>query len=71
MGNLCGGWQLARAAVAAQARLGKGGGDTGFLNAKIATARFFADYQLALVPALGDTIVQGAAGVLALAEEQF
>jgi hypothetical protein len=71
MGNLCGGWQLARAALAAQAELAKGAGDTGFLEAKISTARFFADYQLALVPALRDTIVQGAAGVLALAEEQF
>ena len=71
MGNLCGGWQMARAALAAQAALAKGGGDREFLAAKVATARFFADHQLALVPALRDTIVQGAAGVLALAEEQF
>jgi alkylation response protein AidB-like acyl-CoA dehydrogenase len=71
MGSLCGGWQMARAALAAQAELAKGATDTGFLKAKIATARFFADHQLALVPGLRDSIVQGAAGVLALAEEQF
>jgi alkylation response protein AidB-like acyl-CoA dehydrogenase len=71
MGNLCGGWQLARAALAAQARLGRGGGDESFLKAKISTARFFADHQLALVPAQRDSVVEGAAGVLALAEDQF
>jgi alkylation response protein AidB-like acyl-CoA dehydrogenase len=71
MGSLCGGWQMARAALAARAELAKGATDTGFLKGKIATARFFADHQLALVPGLRDSIVQGAAGVLALAEEQF
>jgi alkylation response protein AidB-like acyl-CoA dehydrogenase len=71
MGNLCGGWQMARGALAARAGLAAGGGDAAFLAAKIATARFFADHQLALVPGLRDAIVQGAAGVLALAEEQF
>ena len=71
MGNLCGGWQMARAALAAQARLAKGDAGADFLKAKIATARFFADHQLSLVPAQRDAIVQGASGVLALAEEQF
>ncbi len=70
-GIVCGGWQMARAALAAQAKLGKGAGDAGFLKAKVATARFFADHILSQAPGLRDAVVQGAPGVLALAEEQF
>jgi butyryl-CoA dehydrogenase len=62
---------MARAALAAQAELAKGAGDAGFLKAKIATARFFADHHLSQAPALRDVVVEGAPGVLALAEEQF
>ena len=71
MGIVGGGWQLARAALAAQAKLAKGEGDAGFHSAKIATARFFGDHFLSQTPGLRDAIVQGAPGVLALAEEQF
>ena len=71
MGIVCGGWQMARAAVAAHAQLGRGVGDEAFLNAKIATARFFADHFLSQSRGLRDAIVEGAPGVLALAEAQF
>jgi 3-(methylthio)propanoyl-CoA dehydrogenase len=71
MGIVCGGWQMARAALAAQRRLGEPGADQPFLEAKIATARFFADYFLAQAGAYRAQIVNGAPGVLALAEEQF
>ncbi|HSD43083.1 MAG TPA: acyl-CoA dehydrogenase, partial [Burkholderiales bacterium] len=70
-GVVFGGWQMARAALAAQARLAKGEGDAAFLKAKIATVRFFADHQLSHAAALRDVVVEGSAGVLALAEEQF
>jgi len=70
-GIVCGGWQMARAALAAQAKLGKGPGDAGFLKAKVATVRFFADHILSQAPGLRDAVVQGAPGVLALADEQF
>jgi alkylation response protein AidB-like acyl-CoA dehydrogenase len=70
-GVVFGGWQMARAALAAQARLARGEGDAAFLKAKIATARFFADHQLSQAAALRDVVVEGSAGVLALAEEQF
>ena len=46
-------------------------GDAAFLKAKVGTARFFADHFLSQVPGLRDAIVEGAPGVLALAEEQF
>ncbi len=71
MGIVCGGWQMARAAVAAQAQLARREGDAAFLNAKIGTARFFADHFLSQARGLRDAIVEGAPGVLALAEEQF
>jgi alkylation response protein AidB-like acyl-CoA dehydrogenase len=70
-GIVAGGWQMARAAMIAHAKLAKGEGDAEFLKAKIATARFYADHYLAQAPGLRDTVVAGAAGVLALAAEQF
>jgi butyryl-CoA dehydrogenase len=70
-GAVFGGWQMGRAAVAAQALLARGEGDAAFLRAKVATARFFADHHLALAPALRDVVLEGAAGVLALAEDEF
>ena len=70
-GVVFGGWQLARAAQIAQQKLATGDGDTLFYTAKIATARFFADYYLSTATASRDAIVDGSAGVLALTEEQF
>jgi butyryl-CoA dehydrogenase len=70
-GIVHGGWQMARAALAAERLLAGSGADTAFLRAKIATARFFADHFLPLAPALRTGIVVGAPGVLALEPEQF
>jgi butyryl-CoA dehydrogenase len=70
MGYVCGGWQMASSALAAQALLSRGEGDPDFLRAKIATARFFSDYFLTQVPGLRDVVVGGAPAVLALADEQ-
>jgi len=71
MGIVCGGWQLARAALVARQRLSEGKGDKSFYEAKVKTARFYADHVLTQAPALRNTVVHGAAGVMALAEEQF
>jgi alkylation response protein AidB-like acyl-CoA dehydrogenase len=70
-GIVLGGWQMARAAVVAQQKLGEGSGDASFYKAKIATARFFADHILSQAPGLRATIIDGSAGVMALSEEQF
>ena len=67
MGIVAGGWQMARAALAAA----KGTGDDSFDQAKIATVRFYADHVLVQAPALRNTVVNGAAGVMALSEDQF
>jgi 3-(methylthio)propanoyl-CoA dehydrogenase len=71
MGIVCGGWQLARSALVAQQRLSEGKGDKSFYEAKIKTARFYADHVLTQAPALRNTVVHGGAAVMALAEEQF
>jgi 3-(methylthio)propanoyl-CoA dehydrogenase len=68
MGIVAGGWQMARAALAAQRKVSE---DKNFYEAKIATARFYADHVLVQAPALRNTVVNGAAGVMALSEEQF
>jgi 3-(methylthio)propanoyl-CoA dehydrogenase len=68
MGIVAGGWQMARAALAAEKKLS---GDKAFYEAKIATVRFYADHVLVQAPGLRNTVVNGAAGVLALSEDQF
>ncbi len=71
LGTVAGGWQMARAALIAQKHLTEGTGDAAFYKAKTGTARFYADYELTKAPALKESIVAGAAGVLALSEDQF
>ena len=70
-GLVCGGWQLARAAAVAQRKLEADEGDAEFLRAKIGTARFYTDHLLSQVAGLRHTVLQGARGVMALAEVQF
>ncbi len=69
-GNLMAGWQLARALLVAQAQLAQGQ-DTAFMQAKIVTARFYADHVLIKAPGLRDCIVEGAACVNAMALDAF
>jgi 3-(methylthio)propanoyl-CoA dehydrogenase len=69
-GNLMAGWQLARALLVAQTQLAKGQ-DTAFMQAKITTARFYADHLLTKAPGLRDSIVEGAGCVTALALDAF
>jgi alkylation response protein AidB-like acyl-CoA dehydrogenase len=69
-GNLVAGWQLARALLVAE-RMVAAGEDVAFAQAKIATARFYADHLLAKAPATRDSIVEGADSVTALALEAF
>ncbi|MGH8372783.1 MAG: acyl-CoA dehydrogenase, partial [Gammaproteobacteria bacterium] len=71
LGTVAGGWQMARAALVAHARLSANEGDAAFYQAKLGTARYYADYELSQAAALKESIVAGAAGVLALDESQF
>jgi hypothetical protein len=61
-GNLAAGWQMARALLAAEARLAAGE-ESAFLRGKVATARFYAEHLLTRAPGLRDAIVAGAASV--------
>jgi alkylation response protein AidB-like acyl-CoA dehydrogenase len=69
-GNLMAGWQLARALLVAQDLLAKGQ-DTAFMQAKITTARFYADHLLTKAMGLRDSIVEGSVCVTGLALEAF
>ena len=69
-GNLVAGWQMARSLLVAQAQLAQGI-DVEFMKAKITTARFYADHLLTKAPGMRDSIVDGAASVIALAPEAF
>jgi len=69
-GNLVAGWQMARALMVAEDRAAAGE-DVAFMNAKVATARFYAEHILSRAPAVRDAILEGADSVNALAAEAF
>jgi alkylation response protein AidB-like acyl-CoA dehydrogenase len=69
-GNLVAGWQMARALLVAEERLA-GGEEAAFMQAKIHTARFYADHILSRVPGLRDSIVDGAEAVTSMSLESF
>jgi acyl-CoA dehydrogenase len=70
-GVVAGGWQMARAALAAQRRLAAGDGEAGFYRAKVSTARFYAEHVLVRAPGLARTVVTGAAGALDIEDDQL
>ena len=69
-GNLAAGWQLARSLLAAQALLAQGE-DIDFMQAKITTARFYAEHILPRCAALRDAVLGGAESVMALPVDAF
>ena len=69
-GFVCGGWQMARAALVAQTKL-MTGEDPSFHEAKLITARFYAEHLLPKAGALRASIKNGGVSILGLTEEQF
>ncbi len=69
-GNVLAGWQMGRSLLVAQEQLAQGV-DSAFMQAKIITARFYADHLLTKAPGIRDSIVDGADCVTALALEAF
>jgi hypothetical protein len=69
-GNVVAGWQLARALLVAEDQLAAGT-DAAFMQAKITTARFYADHILSRVPGVRDSICEGADAVTAMAVDAF
>ncbi|MFZ3118712.1 MAG: acyl-CoA dehydrogenase [Variovorax sp.] len=69
-GNLMAGWQLARSLLVAE-DLAQAGTDVAFMQAKVVTARFYAEHILNKAPGIRDSIVDGAGSVTALALDAF
>jgi acyl-CoA dehydrogenase len=69
-GTVCGAWQMGRAARVAQRKL-SAGEDPVFHEAKLITARFYAEHILPKAGALLASIKNGGVSILALTEEQF
>ena len=69
-GAICGGWQMARAARAAQQQLMRGA-DPAFHEAKLITARFYIEHLLPKATALLRSIQCGGVSIMALTADQF
>ena len=69
-GQLVAGWQMGRALLVAEEQLAKGQ-DAAFMQAKIISARFYADHILTRTSSLRDAICEGAGSVGALELEVF
>jgi len=70
-GQVAGGWQLGRGALAAARKRAEGGGDPQFLAAKIATARFYAEALLPQASALARVVTASGDATMALSAEQL
>jgi alkylation response protein AidB-like acyl-CoA dehydrogenase len=66
LGTTLGGWFLARSVLAAD---GGAGFDRDFLDAKKATAGFYADHHLSTVPGMLHSVIAGAASTFGVPEE--
>ena len=71
MGTVAGGWMMAISAAAAIRGLSEGADDAAFLEAKLITARFYAEQVLPLAAGLARTVKAGSASIMALSPEQF
>jgi alkylation response protein AidB-like acyl-CoA dehydrogenase len=69
-GNLMAGWQMARALLAAERELAAGR-DVAFMQAKIATARFYADHILTRCGGWRDSIVAGHDAIAEMALDAY
>ena len=70
-GTVCGGWQMARAALAATRKIADGDPDTAFLEAKIMTAKFYAAHILPRSSSYGQAAVSGSDVIMAMPEDSF
>ena len=69
MGFVCGGWQMARAAIIANRK--PNSANDGFYTNKIVTARFYAEHYLPRTGGYLSTITAGSESIMALDAEQF
>ena len=69
-GNLVAGWQLGRSVLVAQ-ELAQKGQDAAFMQAKLATAQFYAEHILTRVAGQAEAVIAGGASVMALPMDLF
>lgn len=70
-GIVAGGWQMARAAQIAAARIAANDPEAEFYRAKLATARFYAEHVLSQAAWLHRQIAGGSAAVMRLADDGY
>jgi butyryl-CoA dehydrogenase len=70
-GTVAGGWQMARAAQIATAKIAAGDSEADFYQAKLATAAFYATHVLSQCAWYQRQIIDGSSDVMALSEAQF
>ena len=70
-GTVAGGWQMARAALAAKRRLADVDPDSAFLEARVMTALFYAAHILPRSSAYRQAAVSGTEAIMAMPEESF
>jgi len=70
-GTVCGGWQMARAALAAKRNLADGDADPAFFEAKFMTANFYATHILPRSSSYAEAAASGSEVVMAMPEEAF
>jgi len=72
MGTVVGGWQTARAALAASRKLSSGNGqDTAFYQAKIITARFYFEHIMPRSVAYARAATAGSESTMAMPVDNF
>ena len=69
-GNVMAGWQMARALLVAEDKVAAGA-EAPFMQAKITTARFYAEHILSKAPGVRDSIIEGHVAVTEMAPEAF
>lgn len=70
MGSLCGGWELLRAATAAQQQIAAGENDP-YLSAKVLTAQFYMDQILPRCHSYAQMVAAGSDSTLAFTDEHL
>ncbi|MBT8423167.1 MAG: acyl-CoA dehydrogenase [Gammaproteobacteria bacterium] len=71
MGVLCGGWQMANAALIAQQKLADGTADENFYAAKLASAKFYAEQALPRALSHARSITHGCETMMAFTQDMF
>ncbi|MCY1407857.1 hypothetical protein D9M71_231680 [compost metagenome] len=70
-GVVAGGWQLALSAQVAQRRLDEDSSEQDFYQAKLLTARFYAQHLLSRASGLAQSVVHGGDAALEMDDQHF